>query len=77
MQILDDEYYRCRLCQKKAHREVNSYIYKITDKIHIRICRKCYLVVTKLDSLKKKIFETCGEEDENTKNKLTHKKSEG
>lgn len=53
--ILRDEYYRCRICEKKAHREVNSYIHKITPKIHIRICRHCYLRINKYLALVKKI----------------------
>jgi len=53
--ILRDEYYRCRLCEKKAHREANSYILKLTNKIHIRVCRHCYLRINKYNALLKKI----------------------
>jgi len=53
--ILRDEYYRCRLCEKQAHKELNSYILKLTPKIHIRVCRKCWLTVNRYNSLLKKI----------------------
>jgi len=53
--ILRDEYYRCRICEHKCHKECNSYIQKITPKIHIRICRHCYLRINKYLGLVKKV----------------------
>jgi hypothetical protein len=53
--ILRDEFYRCRICEKKCHKELNSYIHKITPKIHIRICRHCWLRINKYLALVEKI----------------------
>ena len=53
--ILRDEYYRCRLCERKCHKEYNSYIIKLSRKIHIRVCRHCWLRVTKFIGLLNKV----------------------
>ena len=53
--ILRDEYYRCRLCEKKAHKEFNSYIFKMSNKIHIRVCRHCWLRINKFVGLLNKV----------------------
>jgi hypothetical protein len=42
VQCLDKEYYRCRICQKKCHREINSYEMKITEKTSLFVCRHCW-----------------------------------
>lgn len=53
--ILREDDYRCRLCEKIASKQFNSYFLKMTEKIHIRVCRHCYLRVTKYVSLWHKI----------------------
>lgn len=53
--ILRDENYRCRICERKSHKEYNSYIVKLSKNIHIRICRHCWLRIVRYNSLLRKV----------------------
>ncbi len=55
MEIDRDDEYRCRLCEKKASLSYNSYFLKMSPKYHIRVCRHCWLMITKYISLYKKL----------------------
>lgn len=55
MVVLGDNWYRCRICQKKSDKIVNSYFLQLSDNVYARVCRHCYLRITRYLGLWRKI----------------------